>query len=72
MTLCAECNPLSYMTAEFNLLQHRLHSEILSLSYRTPFCLLKQWMCLFSCKRHEGCDNFVCHLQISLSIKCTH
>lgn len=60
MTLCAECKPLSYMTAEFNFLQHRLYTEILSFSYTTPFCLLRQWMCLVSCKRHEGCDNFVC------------
>lgn len=69
MTLCAECKPLSYMTSEFNLLQHRLNTETLSFSCRTPFCLLKQWMCLVSCKRHESCDNFVCiHLQMSLGV----
>lgn len=22
--------------------------------------MLKKWMCLVSCKRHKGCDNFVC------------
>lgn len=60
MALCAECKPLSYMTAEFNLLQHKLYTEMLSYSCRTPFCLLKQWMCLVSWKRHEGYDNFVC------------
>lgn len=71
MTLCAECKPLSYMTAEFNFLQHRLYTEILSFSYRAPYSLLKQWMCLVSCKRHEDCDNFVC-MPFANDFKYTH
>lgn len=60
MTLCAERKPLSYMTAEFNFLEHSLYREIVLFSYITPFCMLKIWMCLVSCKRHKRCDNFVC------------
>lgn len=60
MTLCAEREPLSYMTAEFNFLEHSFYSEIVSFSYITPFCTLEKWMCLVSCKRCKGCDNFVC------------
>lgn len=59
MTLCAECKPLSYMTAEFNFLEHSLYTEIVSFSYITPFCKPRKWMCLVSCQRRKGCDNFV-------------
>lgn len=57
MTLCAECKPLSYMTAEFNCLEHSLYTEIVSFSYVTPFCMLKKWMCPVSRERQKGCDN---------------
>lgn len=42
MTLCAECKPLFYMTAEFNFPRHCLYAEIVSVSYVTWFCMLKK------------------------------
>lgn len=69
MTLCAECKPLSYMTAEFNFLERSLYTEILPFSCITPFCMLKKWMCLVSCWRHKGCDNFVC-MPFAKEFKC--
>lgn len=60
MTLCAERKPLSYMTAGFNFLEHSLYTETGPFSYIPPFCVLKKWMSLVSCKRHKGCDCFLC------------
>lgn len=54
MTLCAKSKPLSYMIAQFNFFERRLHMEVVSFSHVIPFSKHKKWMCLVSCKRHKG------------------